>query len=236
MSISRPFILVLAAAGHLATPTFAEPLSVGQPLPEEAAQLSLTTPDGRSASLGELKGPEGLLVVFTANTCAYSVDWRDRIPKLAEKTGGLEIGMALVNSNARKRKTDDSAEAMAAKAKEHFPDVEYWIDKGSKLADALGARRTPEVFLFDRELKLVYHGVIDDVSGPFEQVRQHFTLDALDALTSSGAMPEATAPLGCAILRPRKRRPKPPVKKTPEPTAEQGGSELPWVGRPLGEM
>ncbi len=185
----------------------AEPPAVGTALPEEARALELEASDGSSAtSLGDLAGPKGLLVIFTANTCAYSIDWQDRIPTLAALAAEKEIGFALVNSNARKRKTDDSPAAMSELAKEAFPNIPYWVDRESRLADLLGATRTPEVLLFDADLRLVYSGVIDDHSGPVSEVGRHWTRDAVHALIDGSPMPEPTAPLGCAVLRPRKRR------------------------------
>ena len=87
-----------------------EPPVIGMALPEEARAFELrASDDSATANLAELARPKGLLVIFTANTCAYSVDWQDRIPTLAALAAEKEIGFALINSNARKRKTDDSA-------------------------------------------------------------------------------------------------------------------------------
>ena len=185
----------------------AEPPAIGMALPAEARALELESSDGNlSSHLEALAGPRGLLVIFTANTCAYSVDWQDRIPSLATLAAEKEIGFALVNSNARKRKTDDSPAAMSELAQRAFPGVTYWVDRESRLADLLGATRTPEVLLFDADLLLAYSGVIDDHSGPISEVGQHWTRDAIHALIEGSPMPEPTAPLGCAVLRPRKRR------------------------------
>ena len=196
--------LLIVSAGSA---VWAEPLAIGATLPKEARDFSLESPDdGISSSLGGLAAPGGLLVIFTANTCAYSVDWQDRIPVLAGLAEQHHIGFALINSNARKRKSDDSPAAMSELARRAFPGITYWIDRQSRLADLLGATRTPEVFLFDAEQRLVYQGVIDDHSGPISEVQRHLTRDALNALVSASPMPESTAPIGCAILRPRKRR------------------------------
>lgn len=186
-----------------------EPLPIGGDFPAAAAALELTNTDGEAVRLGDLWKPQGLLVVFTSNSCPYSMDWRDRLPRLGKLGDELEIGLAVVNSNARKRRAADSLEAMKTQREEHFPTVAYHVDVESRLADLLGAARTPEVFLFDGDKKLVYHGQIDDVSGPIEKVERHFLRDAMQGLALGEAIPEATAPLGCAILRPRKRRPKP---------------------------
>ena len=199
-------VVILAAA--LAVPVGAvEPLPVGATFPEDAETLVLTDADGVEVPARSLWREHGLLVVFTANTCPYSIDWRDRLPRLAGLGDELKVGLMVVNSNARKRHTDDSPEAMQAEKEAHFPGLAYHVDAESKLADLLGATRTPEVFLFDGDKKLVYHGLIDDLSGPVDQVEHHFLRDAMRGMVDGGPMPEATVPVGCAILRPRKRRP-----------------------------
>ena len=58
-----------------------------------------------------------------------------------------------------------------------------------------GSERTPEVFAFDRERRLVYHGAIDDQRDE-PAVRQHYVRDALDAVLEGGQPPAAVLPFG----------------------------------------
>lgn len=185
----------------------AETLAIGETLPAAAGDLVLDGVDGTAARLADLRGARGLLVIFSSNTCPYVLDWLDRYPTLAAWGQEHDIGIVVVNSNERKRAGDDSPEAMAELARERFPEIPYLVDEDSRLADLLGATRTPEAYLFDGELELVYRGLIDDRSGPLAEVEEHFLADALGALLTGGPFPEPTAAVGCAILRPRRRSP-----------------------------
>ena len=200
-------------------------LEMGDSLPEAALELPLVDLEGATSSLAAHGIESGLLLVFTSNTCPYATDWLDRFPRLAKAAQERDLPFLLVNSNARKRQAEDSPEAMAELVEEHAFDFPYLVDPESRLADALGATRTPEVFLFDGERRLVYHGALDDHSGPFEKVENHWTLEAMDQAFSGGVVETAeTPPLGCAILRPRKRRPR-PAKQEPVASTESGETD-----------
>ncbi len=183
-------------------------LDVGEPLSASARAIDLTDLDGQTGSLASLWQTNGALVVFAANTCPYVLDWLDRLPGLAASAASREVSFVLVNANARRRTSDDAPDAMRALADEHGFTFPYWIDHDAKLADALGASRTPEAFLFDGTGKLVYHGAIDDHSGPLDRVSEHWTRDALDQMLAGEVVTTpSSAPIGCAVQRPRRRRP-----------------------------
>ncbi len=188
-------------------------LEVGEQLPEAALDIELTDLDGNHQTLGGLWGAGGAMLVFAANSCPYVLDWADRLPTLAAFAGANQISFVLLNANERQRRDRDSPAAMAeflaqletAPATLEMP---YLVDQDSRLASALGAQRTPEVFLFDRDKQLVYHGAIDDHSGPLSEVSEHWAADALDQLVAGEeVLNSSTAPIGCAVLKPRRRRP-----------------------------
>jgi peroxiredoxin len=79
----------------------------------------------------------------------------------------------------------------------NFP---YLYDESQKVARAYGAERTPEIFLFDKDGTLRYHGTVDDNYDDPTAVRSHYFIDALEAVLegSEPATPE-TAPVGCTI-------------------------------------
>ena len=112
------------------------------------------------------------------------------------------MGFALVNSNYLKRDGDDSMEAMQAHAKEHSYSWPYLADHESELANLLGAQTTPHVFLFDKNMKLVYKGAIDDNYKDAAEVEQFYLKDALNSLGSGKAIEtKETRNLGCSIKR-----------------------------------
>ncbi|MFN9800219.1 MAG: thioredoxin family protein, partial [Bacteroidota bacterium] len=72
----------------------------------------------------------------------------------------------------------------------------------SELANAFGARTTPHVFVFDKNLKLVYRGAIDDNYESPAKVKQSYLLDAISNLAAGKKVdPADTKPVGCSIKR-----------------------------------
>ena len=198
-------LLLLASPALAQAPELPGP-APGQALPEVALTLDLLEPTGEATSLGDLWRAGGALVVFTSNTCPYSIDWLDRLPRLAVRAAEGDVAFVVVNSNARKRRATDSPEAMAQLAADNGFTFPYLVDPEAQLADALGAQRTPEVYLFDAEHTLVYRGALDDHSGLFEEVTAHWAQNALDQLLAGEAVAvPSTQALGCAVQRPRRR-------------------------------
>ena len=110
--------------------------------------------------------------------------------------------MALVNSNEAKRETADSFIRMKERSKKMSYKANYLLDKNNKLADAFGASTTPHVFLFDKDLKLVYKGAIDDAVNSTEQVKARWLSNALKKLASNQPIdPQTTRNSGCSIKR-----------------------------------
>ena len=123
---------------------------------------------------------------------------------MAEKYG---IGVVILNSNEGQRNGEDSPKAMEEYNKKMGYQVPYLIDKNHKLADAFGATRTPELFMFNKEGKLVYHGAIDDNPGDAHNVTVHYINDAIIGLGTTGKIPVTeTKSVGCTIKRLKKEK------------------------------
>ena len=160
---------------------------------------------GKDYSLNELKGDNGLLVIFSCNTCPYVIGWEDTYPGLGELSKKNNIGMVLVNSNEAKRKKADSMEEMKKHYKEASYNSPYVLDEGSKLANAFGAKTTPHVFLFDGNMKLVYRGSINNKYETRSDDASKFYLnDAINAMVKGEEIkPAKTQQIGCSIKRVR---------------------------------
>ena len=104
----------------------------------------------------------------SCNTCPFVVGgagypgWEKDYNDIYDKCKELGIGMVLINSNEAKRKGDDSMEEMKKHAAEKNYKMKYVVDKNHVLADAFGAKTTPHIFLFDKDLKLIFTGSIDN--------------------------------------------------------------------------
>ena len=181
-------------------------LRIGSSIPN--ADLKMKDVSGQQFSLNEIKGPYGLLVIFTAQTCPFVVGsegsegWEKRYPLIYEYTQTAKVGMALVNSNEANRGTVDSFEEMVARAKEKNFQAKYLLDKDAQLANSFGAKTTPHVFLFDKKSKLVYKGAIDDNVKSHAEVQHHYLRNALSDLAAGKKIRvNETAPKGCGIKR-----------------------------------
>ena len=176
----------------------AKELDLGSILP--LGDIKMADISGKDISLNDAKGKNGLLVIFSCNTCPWVIYWEDRYVELAETYKDKGVGIVAINSNEKQFNTVDSMEKMQAHAKEQGYNFYYTMDNGSKLAHEFGATRTPHIYLFDKKDKLVYRGAIDDNARKPDQVENTYLADAIDNMLAGSAIdPAATKALGCAI-------------------------------------
>lgn len=166
----------------------------------QAPAFSLRGVDDKTHSLDELKGEKGTVVIFSCNHCPYVKAYEDRIIELAKAYQPKGIAFVLINANDPVKYPEDSFENMKKRAQEKGYPFPYLWDETQEIAKAYGAERTPEVFLFDSQLKLRYHGTIDDNWEDPAKVTKRYLKDALEALLA-GREPEVqeTQPVGCTI-------------------------------------
>jgi thioredoxin-related protein len=189
-------IIILVAAGEKY-----EMLSIGSKAPK--ADVKMEDISGKKLSLTDIKKEKGLLVIFSCNTCPFVLAWEDRYPALGELCTKNNIGMVLINSNEARRSGVDSKEEMQKHASEKNYNCAYVIDEKSELANAFGAKTTPHVYLFDKDMKLVYRGAIDDSEGREEnKPREFFLTNAIENLSAGKPItPSETKQVGCSIKR-----------------------------------
>ncbi len=189
------FLLTLSVSAQLPV------LEIGQTLPEGNNKMECAN-SGKTTDLASLKGENGLLVIFSCNTCPFVVAWEDRYPMVNNWAKSNKVGFALLNSNFLKRNNDDSWEAMKAHVKKLNYQWPYLIDNESAVANAFGAQTTPHVFLFDKNLNLVYKGAIDDNHKDASAVKEHYLKNALTSLGKGNEIAvKESRPLGCSIKR-----------------------------------
>ena len=176
----------------------AKELDLGSILP--LGDIKMADISGKDISLNDAKGKNGLLVIFSCNTCPWVIAWEDRYVELADTYKDKGVGIVAINSNETQFENVDSMEEMQAHAKEQGYNFYYTMDNGSKLASEFGATRTPHIYLFDKKDKLVYRGAIDDNARKPDKVENTYLADAIDNMLAGSAIdPAATKALGCAI-------------------------------------
>ena len=190
-------ILMLASSAFLT----GEQLNIGDKAPK--SDLKMTGTDGTETTLSELAKSGGICVIFSCNTCPYVVAWEDRYNELEELCNQYQVGFVLVNSNEAKRDGADSMAEMIEHAKEKtYNNFAYVEDTNHVLADAFGATKTPDVFLFDSNMTLVYKGAIDDDMKDKSNVKEAYLKNALTSMVSAEKIdPATTKAIGCSIKR-----------------------------------
>lgn len=196
------FFVLLVACGFLLsfinTNSGAE-LGLNSPLP--MADEKMKDVSGKEVSLNTSKTAKGLLVIFSCNTCPYVKLSESRIKELSDNCIKQGIGCIIVNSNEAQRAEEDSFDEMVKYASSQKFTCSYVVDANSKLADAFGATRTPQCFLFNNK-GLIYKGAIDDNVKDPSLVKVHYLQDAIDALAKNETPKlQETKSIGCTIKR-----------------------------------
>ncbi|HEV2911931.1 MAG TPA: thioredoxin family protein [Pyrinomonadaceae bacterium] len=160
------------------------------------ADFKLTDTSGKEQKLSSLKGRNGTVLIFISTQCPVVRDYIERIGKLAADYRERGVNVIGINSNATE--TIDDMKAHASANNLAFPVLK---DKGNKIADLLGAERTPEVFFLDASNKLVYHGRIDNHRN-ITLVNANDLRDAIDATLAGKPVVKAEASaFGCTIKK-----------------------------------
>lgn len=202
LSKSLAFWLLLT----MATPCFAgkynKVLSIGDESPD---WIELPATDGTDYGPKFFKDRKVLVIVFTSNSCPYSVDYEDRLIAFAKKYCGPKGKAALVAVNVNKI-PEDSLEAMKQRDERKGFNFPYLFDESQKIARDFGALRTPQCFVLDAERRVVYMGTMDD-SANADRVKVKYVEDAVDAVLSGEEVKVSeTPPIGCLIRFARTKR------------------------------
>jgi glutathione peroxidase-family protein len=175
----------------------AAPLATDLPLPE----FFLKNVDGKMLSSADLADKPILVIVFASNHCPFVQSYEGRLAALQKSYAGKGVQLLLVNSNDPQQQPQDNFETMQTCARDKGFPFPYLWDSEQKLAHALGAERTPEVFVFGKDRKLIYQGRIDDNTEEMH-VRKHDLQTALDLLiagTPEKIDSHVTKAFGCTM-------------------------------------
>lgn len=193
-------VLPVAAIALLSLQTATEPLPIGSSLPQPDTKMKDIS--DKEVSFNEVMKKNGLLVMFSCNTCPVVKKYQSRTLETGKFATANEIGIVLLNSNEAGRDDGDSFDDMKKYGKDQGYPFSYAVDKNSVMADAFGATRTPEVFLFDQSGKLVYHGAIDDnANDPGEVKREHAKIAIEEMIAGKKLSITKTRFVGCGIKR-----------------------------------
>lgn len=189
----------------LALTSFLSDIRFGYDIGDTAEDFKLKNVDGKMVSLSQFKSAKGFIVIFTCNTCPYSVAYEDRIIALNNKYEPKGYPVIAINPNNPAISNGDSFELMQKRAEEKGFTFPYLFDEGQKVYPKYGATRTPHVFLLNREnnhLKVKYIGAIDNNSQDASAVTEKYVEKAVEALlTDKKIDPSITKAIGCGIKK-----------------------------------
>ena len=171
-------------------------LKIGSNAPE----FELKNIDGKNYSLNSFADKKALIVIFSCNHCPYVQAYEGRIKQIQEDYSNKGVTVVAINSNEDKNYPDDSFENMKKRAEGQKFNFLYLRDDDQSVARAYDATHTPEIFLFDKERKLAFHGKIDDNWQEPTKVQNPYLKNALDELLAGKeiSVPE-TFTIGCTI-------------------------------------
>ena len=201
----KNLFLTIASVCAISTSLFAQghkiqTLAPGDKMP--AADVSMKNVGGSATTLKAQQGKNGLLVMFSCNTCPYVVRNQQVTNATIKYAMAHNINMVVINSNENQRSDADSYTAMGSYAKEQGYTIPYLLDDNAAVADMFGATHTPEIFLFNNEGKLVYKGAMNDNPSDPASAKHTYINDAIDNLVAGKAInPNTTKSVGCGIKR-----------------------------------
>ncbi len=112
--------------------------------------------------LGELQGPRATLIMFICNHCPFVKHVNQGIVSLAGDYESKGVSFIAISSNDIQNYPEDSPENMKRVAREERYSFPYLFDETQEVARSYQAACTPDFYLFDSNLLLVYRGQLDD--------------------------------------------------------------------------
>ena len=172
------------------------------PLGSKAANFKLfDTVSNNQLSLNQLRGKQGTVIFFICNHCPFVIHVNKELVSIAKQYLNQGITFIGISSNDVANYPQDGPELMKENAKNYGYPFPYLYDETQEIAKAYDAACTPDTYLFDENLNLVYRGQIDD-SRPGNElpVTGSDLREALDHLIDKKEIVENQKPsIGCNI-------------------------------------
>ncbi|MFQ5518663.1 MAG: thioredoxin family protein [Mariprofundus sp.] len=162
--------------------------------------FTLKDAEGTAYQSRDLMGSKGLLVVVTCNHCPYAIAVWPRVIRLAKAIREKGVNTVAINPNIHPDYPEDSPAAMQEKIKEWGIDFPYLVDDKQAVSKALGAQCTPDIYLYNSDGELYYHGRIDDYWKDESKVSTEELAPAVDAMVAGEDAPAIQHPtISCSI-------------------------------------
>ena len=172
----------------------------GYDIGDVASDFELMNVDGKMVSLADYPEANGFIVIFTCNTCPFSVRYEDRIIELHNTFASQGYPVIAINPNDPEVKPGDSFDEMVVRANEKGFEFPYLFDEDQQVYPVYGATRTPHVYLLDGERTVKYIGAIDDNARDEDAVEENYIEMAIvEMANGQDPEPATTKAIGCTI-------------------------------------
>jgi peroxiredoxin len=159
------------------------------------------TVSGKQISLEQIKGNVATVIMFICNHCPFVLHVNDELVRLANDHANKNIGFVAISANDVVTHPDDAPDKMKATALQMKYPFPYLYDETQEVAKAFDAACTPDFFIYNKDLELVYRGQLDDsrpgngIAVTGEDIRR-----ALECLINDQPVPAEQRPsIGCNI-------------------------------------
>lgn len=172
------------------------------PLGTIAPDLNLIdTVSDKMLSLNDVKGKTATVIMFICNHCPFVLHVNKQLIALATNYKSNGVGFAAISSNDVENYPQDSPELMKELAKKVCYPFPYLYDESQEVAKAYDAACTPDFYIFDNNLKLVYRGQLDSSRpGNNQLINGKDIRSALDAVLAGKEVNQNQIPsMGCNI-------------------------------------
>ncbi len=172
----------------------------GYEVGDKAIDFNLKNVDGKMVSLKNYEDAKGYIVIFTCNSCPYSIAYEDRIIELQNKYADKGFPVIAINPNDDKKSPKDSFSKMKERAKEKSFNFAYVYDDTQEITKTYGATNTPHVYVLDADRTVHYIGAIDNNTKSAADADKKYVEDAVNALLEGKKVPiDKTKAIGCTI-------------------------------------
>lgn len=169
------------------------------PMGTSAPDFTLPATNGDTYSLSDFRS-DYLVVVFMCVHCPFVIPIEQKLIDLQNQYMERGVGFVGVCSNDAVTHPGDSFENMKARAEEYGYPFPYLHDESQEVAKAFGAQCTPDIYVYNNDRKLVYHGRIDDSARGENAPTTNELEEALKALIAGEAVSTTQVPShGCNV-------------------------------------
>ncbi len=165
----------------------------------DALDFDLPATDGNNYSLSSFADAKVLIIVFMCNHCPYVQAIWDRLVDLQEQFGDRGVQFVGINPNLNPNYEEETFDKMKEYFDRYDMNFPYLQDASQEVAREYQAQCTPDIYVFNSDRKLAYHGRIDDNWQDESAVTQNELAEALETILNGAEFVEQQPTIGCSI-------------------------------------